>query len=317
MKKIAFLFPGQGAQYKGMGKDFFDTFAVAKHTFEEAEDMLAYKISDVIFNADEALLKKTKHSQLAIFIVSVAILRTIEQQMPEFVPYVVAGLSLGEYTALYASKKIDFPSALKLVRDRAHFMNEACEKVPGTMSAILGLDASKLQEIMEPLVDHRVWIANYNSPSQTVISGTREGIAFVELILKEAGAKRIIPLQVHGAFHSGLMQTAQEKLAPKLQRALINSSSTRIIMNVPGDFVDDSEEIKENLIKQITHSVKWEQSIDRMKKEGIDYYIEIGPGKTLAGMNKKMGLTALTKSVDRVIDLDLLINQFEELVSMT
>ncbi|PIS01685.1 MAG: [acyl-carrier-protein] S-malonyltransferase [Chlamydiae bacterium CG10_big_fil_rev_8_21_14_0_10_35_9] len=313
MKKFAFLFPGQGAQYSSMGKDFFDTFAIARHTFEEAEDILAFKISDIIFNGSEEELKQTKHSQLAIFVNSVAILKTINQQLPELVPYACAGLSLGEYTALYASQKIDFASALRLVRDRAYFMNDACEKSSGKMAAVMGITAKELEELLSPLANsHQVWVANYNCPGQTVISGTQSGVEYATEFLKKNGAKRVIPLQVHGAFHSGLMMPAQEKLAPKINKVSLEESSIKIVMNTPGDFVESQDEIKNYLIKQVTSSVRWEQSVNAMELHGIDSYIEIGCGKTLANMNKKIGTKAPTKSIDKVIDLDVLINDLEE-----
>lgn len=315
MKKFAFLFPGQGAQYSSMGKDFYDTFAIARHTFEEAEDILAFKVSDVIFNGSEEELKQTKNSQLAIFVNSVAILKTISQQLPELVPYVCAGLSLGEYTALYASQKIDFADALRLVRDRAYFMNDACEKFPGKMAAVMGIGAKELEELLSPLAEsHQVWVANYNCPGQTVISGTQEGVEYATDFLKENGAKRVIPLQVHGAFHSGLMLPAQDNLAPKINKVPLNESSIKIVMNVPGDFVDSQTQMKDYLIKQVTSSVRWEQSINAMESHGIDCYFEIGCGKSLANMNKKIG-TNPTKSIDKVMDLDVLINEFEEVGS--
>ncbi len=309
-KKIAFLFPGQGSQYVGMGKDFFNTFAIAKQTFEEAEDILSWRVSDLIFNGPLESLTQTKNSQLAIFVNSIAILRTIRQQIPNLVPYVCAGLSLGEYSALCASNIIDFETAIKLVRDRAYFMNDACEKTKGTMAAVLGLTDLQVEDIVSPIsLEHQVWVANYNCPSQTVISGSSEGVKYAGDLLKESGAKRVLPLTVHGAFHSGLMQSAQDSLSPKIMKAKLNPSETKIVMNVVGDFVDDFDQIRSNLINQITNSVRWEQSINKLKEDSVDLYIEIGCGKTLSGMNKKMNLGDKTLSVDTVLDLDVLVDQ--------
>jgi [acyl-carrier-protein] S-malonyltransferase len=310
--KSAFLFPGQGSQYIGMGKDFFDTFSIARQTFEEAEDILTCKISDIIFNGPIEKLTQTKNSQLAIFINSVAILRTILQQIPDLIPYSCAGLSLGEYSALFASKMVDFETVLRLVRDRAHFMNDACERTSGTMSAVLGLNALEIDEIIKPIsIEHQVWVANYNCPNQTVISGSYEGVKYASNLLKQKGAKKVLPLVVHGAFHSGFMQEAQYSLAPKIMKAKLSLTDVKLLMNVTGDFVYNLDQVRKNLIDQITSSVRWEQSIEKLKADAIDLYIEIGCGKTLSGMNRKMNLE--TFSVDSVLDLDVLINKVESI----
>ena len=298
----AFIFPGQGAQYVGMGKDYFDSFSIARETFEEADDLLGMALSKIIFEGPEDLLTQTKNSQVAIFVTSMAIFRTMQQQLPELVPAVCAGLSLGEYTALCASNRLTFADTLRLVRERARLMNDACEKVPGTMAAVLGLDAQGIAAVVKDL--QGVWVANYNAPGQTVISGTKEGIEKAALILKERGAKRVIPLTVHGAFHSGLMQSAQDGLAPFVERAPLIESEIEFVMNVPGGFVTNLEEIRRNLIAQVTQSVRWEQGIEAMKANGVDFFLEIGCGKTLSGLNRKMGITAMS-SIEKVTDLEL------------
>lgn len=300
MKK-AFIFPGQGAQYVGMGKDFFDTFTIARETFQEADDILKENLSKIIFEGPEEQLTQTRNAQIAIFVASLAILRTLQQQLPDLRPDVCAGLSLGEYTALCASGRLGFAQTLLLVRERARLMQEACEKTTGTMAAVLGLDALSIEAAMKGLKN--VWVANYNAPGQTVISGTKEGIDLAALILKGKGAKRIIPLAVSGAFHSGLMQSAQDGLAPFVQAAKIQDSPIPFVMNVPGRFVQILPEIQQNLIHQVTHSVRWEQSIEAMKGAGVEQFFEIGCGKTLSGLNKKMEIS-FTMAMDKVADLD-------------
>jgi len=300
--KRAFIFPGQGAQYVGMGKDFFDSFVIARETFQEADDLLGMSLSKIIFEGPEDLLTQTKNSQVAIFVTSMAIFRTMQQQLPDLIPSVSAGLSLGEYTALSASNRLNFTDTLLLVRERARLMNDACEKVPGTMAAVLGLDAEGIAAAVKGL--NGVWVANYNAPGQTVISGTKEGIEKAALILKERGAKRVIPLTVHGAFHSGLMQSAQDGLAPFVERVSLADSEIEFVMNVPGGFVTNKEEIRRNLIAQVTQSVRWEQGIEAMKAAGVDFFLEIGCGKTLSGLNRKMGITSMS-SIEKVTDLEL------------
>ncbi|MDP1608114.1 MAG: ACP S-malonyltransferase [Chlamydiales bacterium] len=310
MKKIAMLFPGQGSQFQGMGKDFYETFSIARQTFQEADEILSYHLSRVMFEGPEELLTQTKHSQLAIFVNSVALLRTLQEQQPSLVPFVCAGLSLGEYTALYASGRIEMEEALRLVRVRAELMNQACELFPGTMAAVLSnLDASVIEGALKGLPD--VWVANFNCPGQIVISGSKEGVEAGSAVLKEKGAKRIIPLTVHGAFHSGLMQSAQEGLAPFIEKSSLIESSVGFVMNVPGDFVHSLDAVRQNLTNQVTQSVRWDQGILAIESKEVDLYLEIGCGKTLAGLNKKIGVRAPTISLEKVADLDGVMQQIE------
>jgi [acyl-carrier-protein] S-malonyltransferase len=302
MKKIAFLFPGQGAQYPGMGKDFAEHYASARNVFLEADDILSEPLSRLIFDGPENLLTQTKNSQLAIFVMSVALLETLREQLPSIVPTIVAGLSLGEYTALFASKRLSFKEALLLVRERACLMNSACEKVPGTMAAVLGMDEPGVKQALQGIPG--IWVANYNCPGQIVISGTQAGVEAAAVALKTAGAKRVIPLQVHGAFHSGLMQSAQDALAPFIQKAPLVDSPIELVMNVPGNFVHSTDQIRKNLISQVTHSVRWQQGIEAIESKGVDLYVEIGCGKTLAGMNKKIGCKAPTLTLEKITDLE-------------
>ncbi|MBS0626516.1 MAG: ACP S-malonyltransferase [Verrucomicrobia bacterium] len=309
MKKIAFLFPGQGSQAPGMGKDFYDSFAIAKETFQEADDLLSYKLSDILFNGPEETLTQTKYSQLAIFVNSIALLRMLQQQVKEIVPFVCAGLSLGEYTALCASGRIEMKDALKLVQTRANWMNDACERVQGTMAAVLGLDAASVEEALKGIPG--IWVANYNCPGQIVISGTKEGVEAGSLALKAKGAKRVLPLTVHGAFHSGLMQSAQDGLAPHIAKAPLADSEIHLVMNVPGNFVESLDEIRQNLTRQVTQSVRWDQGIVAIEEKGVDLYLEIGCGKTLSGLNKKIGVKAPTVSLEKVTDLDSVVEIIE------
>ncbi len=296
MKRVAFLFPGQGAQYVGMGKEFSQAFPIVRQVFEEADDLLKEPLSKIIFEGPENLLTQTKHSQLAIFVTSLALLRTVP-----LTPKICSGLSLGEYSALVASGRLSFQDGLLLVRERALLMNAACEKTSGGMAAVLGLDAEGVFEAVRGL--EGVWVANYNAPGQTVISGTKEGIERATAPLKERGAKRVIPLTVHGAFHSGLMQSARDGLAPIIAKTPFKESRIELVMNVPGAFVKETAEIKRYLTAQVTESVRWEQGILAMEGK-VDFFFEIGCGKTLSGLNRKIGVSAPTRSIEVPTDLD-------------
>jgi len=284
--KLALIFPGQGAQFVGMGKDFYDNYPEAKEVFEKADQILGRDFSHLIFNGPVEELTQTKNSQLAIFITSVAIYHVLENHF-DIKPSVCAGLSLGEYSALYAAGRITFKDALLLIQKRAELMNAACEKSKGTMAAVMGLSSDRIKEIVADI--QGAWVANYNTPAQTVVSGTVEGVEKAGAMLKENGAKRVIPLKVSGAFHSGLMEPAKEGLSPFVESTDLQESDVRIMMNVTGDFAETSA-VKENLKLQVTHSVCWSQTIERMKLDGIDFFLEMGPGKTLTAMNKKMGI---------------------------
>ena len=304
-KKIAFIFPGQGAQYVGMGKDFFDSFSIAKQLFEEANDLLHFNLSEIIFNGPEDSLKKTVNNQVAIFVTAAALLQVLKDELPHIIPNVCAGLSLGEYTALYASNKISFKDALLLIQKRAQFMNDASEKTCGTMAAVIGLDANIIEETIKKInPPNLVWVANYNTVNQTVISGTIEGVEAATAALQEIGAKRVMPLKVSGAFHSGLMIDAQEKMKIQIEATNFESSDIDIIMNVPGDYVRSVENIKKYLILQITNSIRWVQSIAMMEKNKVEIYLEIGPSKTLSMMNRKNNVSGISINLDKISDLE-------------
>ena len=305
-KKIAFIFPGQGAQFPGMGKDFLQGFSAARLTFEEADEILKRKLSRTILEGPDNELTQTENSQPGIYVVSMAILRVI-QELFSIQPYVCAGLSLGEYTALTAADILPFMQCLPLIQYRAKSMNEACHKKQGVMAAVIGLDAEAADEVIKKVnLPNDLWVANYNCPGQIVFSGTVKGIEVGSVIAKEKGAKKIIPLQVQGAFHSGLMLSAEHQLGEHIQHTSLNEGNAKMVMNVPGDFVIDLNTIKNCLIKQVTHSVRWEQSIRAMDRDGIDLFIEFGPGKTLSGMNKRISPQAPTISIETIEDLDKL-----------
>jgi [acyl-carrier-protein] S-malonyltransferase len=311
-KKFAFLFPGQGAQYPGMGKDFYDHFPVARQTFEEADYFLNQPFSKLIFEGSSAELTLTKNSQIAIYIGSVAILRVVQAQFPELKPTVCAGLSLGEYTALTAAGKIDFIDCLDLVRTRAEAMHRACEETRGTMQVVLGMTEEAVGTVLRELnPSYPVWVANLNCPGQIVIAGSVDAIALAADALKQKGAKRVLPLDVSGAFHSGLMRSAQDKLSTKIATVPFCESAVEIVMNVLGDFVSAVPEMRRALIEQVIQPVRWEKGIRKMVDRKIDSYLEMGPGKALSGMNKRIGIAQPTYSIEKVADLEE-VNQWME-----
>jgi [acyl-carrier-protein] S-malonyltransferase len=299
----AFLFPGQGAQYPGMGKDFHEAFPLVRERFEEADEYLGQKFSKLILEGPMEELTLTKNSQLAIFIVSAALFECTLKQFPSLKPAVCAGLSLGEYTALFASGRISFKECLNLVRLRGAYMNDACGEALGTMRVVLGLDEEAVAAVLPP----KVWVANLNCPGQIVIAGLASQMAAAEEALVAKGAKRVVPLEVSGAFHTPLMQSAQERLKPYLLSASLQESSVGFVMNVPGDYVHDLEQVRQNLIAQVVNPTRWEKGIRAMKE--ISLYLEIGPGKTLNGMNRKIGVSGKCLNVENVTDLEKL-NEF-------
>lgn len=300
-KKVAFLFPGQGAQYVKMGYDFYQEFKIAREIFEQANDLLGYKLTDIIFEGPEEKLKMTKYCQVAIFTASIAFFKVFES-IYDCIPNICAGLSLGEYSALCAAKKIAFADCLKLVEARAIFMEEASTQFPGGLSVVLGLDPDQVEAMISPL-DEKVWIANINCPKQVVISGSHSALKKAEIALKESGAKRVLPLDVSGPFHSGLMRQASDYLRPMIESTSFHHSSTEIVMNVTGNFVYEINQIKQNLASQVYSTTLWDQSIRLMDQKETSLYIECGPGKTLAGMNKKIGIQGVTFSIENCREL--------------
>ncbi|MBV7440392.1 ACP S-malonyltransferase [Weeksellaceae bacterium TAE3-ERU29] len=279
----AYVFPGQGAQFTGMGKDLYDTNPIVKDLFEKANDILGFNISEIMFNGAAEDLKQTNVTQPAVFLHSIAAAKTIEN----FSPDAVAGHSLGELSALVATEVLTFEDGLKLVSKRANAMQKACELKKSTMAAILGLEDNLIEEVCEN-VDGIVVAANYNCPGQLVISGEVEAVEKACEKLKEAGAKRALILPVGGAFHSPLMEPAKEDLQKAIENTTFNNPICPVYQNVTAYGVKDALEIKENLIAQLTAPVKWTQTVQQMLKDGITEFVEVGPGKTLQGLIKKV-----------------------------
>jgi [acyl-carrier-protein] S-malonyltransferase len=280
----AVVFPGQGAQYPGMGKSLYEENPAAKALFEQANEILGFRITDILFEGTEEELKQTKVTQPAIFLHSVILAKTT----PDFAPDMVAGHSLGEFSALVANGTLSFEDGLRLVFQRALAMQEACEINPSSMAAILGLEDQVVEEICAGITGEIVVAANYNCPGQLVISGSTKGIEIACELLKAAGAKRALPLPVGGAFHSPLMEPAREKLQKAIEETLFHTPTCPIYQNVSTTAVSDVATIKANLIAQLTAPVKWTQSVQQMVADGATEFVECGPGKVLQGLVKKI-----------------------------
>lgn len=280
----AFIFPGQGAQFTGMGKDIYDANPVAKQLFDSANGILGFNITEIMFTGSADELKQTKVTQPAVFIHSVAIALAQDSVQPNM----VAGHSLGEFSSLVVNKTLCFEDALRLVSKRALAMQRACEINPSTMAAILGLDDSVVEDICASIKEEIVVAANYNCPGQLVISGSMKGIEIACEKLKAAGAKRALPLQVGGAFHSPLMEPAREELAAAIEATSFHTPICPVYQNVNGLPSTDTNVIKKNLISQLTSPVRWTQSVQNMVKDGAVSFVECGPGKVLQGLVKKI-----------------------------
>jgi [acyl-carrier-protein] S-malonyltransferase len=292
----AFVFPGQGSQFTGMAKDLYENSALAKNLLEKANEILGFRITDVMFEGSEEDLKQTKVTQPAVFLHSVLLAKNMGD---EFQPDMVAGHSLGEFSALVASGAVDFEDGLVLVSKRAMAMQKACELQPSTMAAILGLTDEKVEEICASISDDIVVPANYNCPGQLVISGTIPAIDKACELMTEAGARRALKLVVGGAFHSPLMEPAKVELEAAIQATKFNVPKCPVFQNVTTQGETDPEIIKANLIKQLTAPVKWTQSVKNMAAAGADSFTEVGPGAVLQGMIKK-----ISKEIDKEIAIN-------------
>lgn len=280
----AYVFPGQGAQFVGMGKDLFDKSSKAKDMFHKANNILKFKITDIMFDGTDEDLRQTKVTQPAVFLHSVVLAALLE----DFQPNLVAGHSLGEFSALVANKVLSFEDGLRLVAKRAAAMQKACELQPGTMAAVIGAEDKVVEKVCASIKDKIVVAANYNSPGQVVISGSIEGVEEASKKMVESGAKRVLPLKVGGAFHSPLMEPARVELAEAINATKFNDGICPIYQNVTGQSVNDPEIIKRNLVSQLTSPVLWTQTMSNMISAGVRSVVEVGPGTVLQGLFKKV-----------------------------
>ena len=309
MKKFALVFPGQGAQKSGMGKDLYENSEAAKKVFETANRVLGYDIADLCFNGNDEDLMKTINSQPCILTVSIAALEALREKTNVEVA-MTAGHSLGEYAAMYAAGAVDLETVLKLIQKRANLMNEAAEKTSGSMAAVLGLDNDTVINLTKEM--NNVYVANFNSPGQVVITGDKEQINANLDKFKEAGAKRVLPLAVSGAFHSPLMNTASESFCEFVKELEFKNTQIPVYTNVDATATTNAEEFRNKLPKQICSSVQWTQTIENIQKEDITDFIEIGPGKVLAGLNKKINAELNTLNIFDYESLKSVISEVKE-----
>ena len=299
MSRIAFIFPGQGAQAAGMGKDFYEQKETAKKIFDRATELMGFSMPELCFEENDRL-DITEYTQAAMVTASIAMMRVLEENGIK--PDVAAGLSLGEYCALAAAGVMSDEDAIKTVRQRGIFMQEEVPAGEGAMAAVLALDAAAIEEVTGSM--EGVWIANYNCPGQIVISGRKEAVEAACERLKEAGAKRTVMLNVSGPFHSGMLTGAGEKLKAVLDQVEICEPQIPYVANVTAQYVRSASEVKELLTKQVSSSVRWQQSVEAMLADGVDTFIEIGPGKTLAGFMKKIDRSVRVINIEKLEDVE-------------
>lgn len=306
MGKIAFVFPGQGSQFVGMGQALCEQSEAARHIFEQADEALGFSLSGLCFEGPEEELKLTANTQPAILTASIAVMAALNEKLPDYKPAFVAGHSLGEYSALVAAGALSFADAVKTVRARGQFMEEAVPAGQGAMAAVLNLDRAALHAVCEEVTasGHPVQLANINCPGQIVISGSAEGVKLAGEKAKEAGAKRVLPLNVSGPFHSSLMQPAADKLQAVLAGVTVQEAAVPVVANVTARPVSEATIIVDQLVQQVSAPVLWEDSVQWMVEAGVTTFVEIGPGKVLAGLIKKIAPADTT--IISVQDMDSL-----------
>ena len=300
MNKVAFIFPGQGAQAVGMGKDFYDNTETARRIFDRASELLGFSMPELCFESNDRL-DITEYTQAAMVTTSIAMMKVLMEKT-DIRPYVAAGLSLGEYCALAAAGVMSVDDAITTVRQRGILMQGEVPVGIGAMAAVLAMDAERIEQVIEDISD--VQIANYNCPGQIVISGKKEAVELAADKLKEAGAKRVIPLNVSGPFHSKMLTGAGEKLGKVLEGVKVSKPEIPYVANVTAEYVTDEGLVKPLLTQQVYSSVRWQQSVETMIKDGVDTFVEIGPGKTLSGFMKKINRNVAVLNIEKLDDLE-------------
>ena len=300
MSKIAFIFPGQGAQYTGMGRDFYEQTETGRKVFDQASELLGFSMPELVFEPNDRL-DITEYTQAAMVTTSIAMMKVFTERTG-IRPDVAAGLSLGEYCALAAAGVMSDADAITTVRQRGILMQQAVPVGIGSMAAVLGMEASAIEEVLASMDD--VQIANYNCPGQIVISGKKEAVEAAAERLKAAGAKRVIPLKVSGPFHSRMLTEAGKKLGQVLENVSVSKPQIPYVANVTAQYVTDAESVKPLLEKQVSSSVRWQQSVEMMIADGVDTFIEIGPGKTLSGFMKKINRNVTVLNIEKMEDVE-------------